>query len=258
MKQLLLFPDPKPLVERLGAEFFREAPHCPGVYLMRDATDNVLYVGKAKDLRQRLTSYRVANPERLPRRQLRLLRAVARIELEECADETGALARESQLLRSLRPRYNRAGTWVGPRRFISWKVTEPGLELVVTTAVEPGWNFYGPLGTSAFALRAILLRLFWCALYPESGHAGMPHGWFGGGVGASLTVPARATHRAEFQEGIISLSTALDRQPDRFVAWIRQRTAGLKHPFEIGIIDLDLSSLVEHLGVGPQENCRKL
>ena len=54
MPQLLLFPDPRPLVERLGADFFRQAPNHPGVYLMRDASDTVLYVGKAKSLRKRL------------------------------------------------------------------------------------------------------------------------------------------------------------------------------------------------------------
>src|SRR5205814_7676629 len=98
MSQMLLFPDPRPLVERLGLEFFRQAPQCPGVYLMRDAADSVLYVGKARNLRKRLGSSRVANPDRLRRRHLRLLRAVTRIELEECPDEASALRRESKLL----------------------------------------------------------------------------------------------------------------------------------------------------------------
>ena len=55
--QKLLFPDPKPLVERLGREFFWGLPESPGVYLMRDATDSVLYIGKAKSLRKRVNSY---------------------------------------------------------------------------------------------------------------------------------------------------------------------------------------------------------
>src|SRR5712671_2789978 len=126
MSQMLLFADPRPLVDRLGLEFFRKAPECPGVYLMRDAADTVLYVGKAKNLRKRLGSYRVANPDRLRRRHLRLLRAVARIQLEECSDETSALRREAKLLRGLRPRFNRAGTWPAPHRFLGWKVTERG------------------------------------------------------------------------------------------------------------------------------------
>ena len=56
--QRLLFPAAEPLVERLRGNFFREI---------------VLYIGKAKNLRKRLASYRVANPERLSRWHLRLL-----------------------------------------------------------------------------------------------------------------------------------------------------------------------------------------
>ena len=55
MRQLLLIPDPKPLEQRLGRRFFLEAPQQPGLYLMRDAADRVLYVGNAKNLRQRLS-----------------------------------------------------------------------------------------------------------------------------------------------------------------------------------------------------------
>ena len=108
--QRLLFPDPQPLVERLGGDFFRQLPEQPGVYLMRDANDTILYVGKAKNLRKRLGTYRVANPDRLSRRHLRLLRSVMRIEIQECPDELAALAREADLLRTVRPRFNRAGT----------------------------------------------------------------------------------------------------------------------------------------------------
>src|SRR5262245_47305578 len=108
MPQLLLFADPRPLVERLGLEFFRGLPQLPGVYLMKDATSAVLYIGKAKNLRKRLNSYRVANPDRLPRRHLRLLASVACIDFELCADESAALAREAQLLQSLKPKFNRA------------------------------------------------------------------------------------------------------------------------------------------------------
>src|ERR1700691_398354 len=106
MSQLLLIPDPRPLYERLGRRFFRQSPQRPGVYLMRDAADKVLYVGKAKNLRQRLRNYRIANPDRMPRRHLRMVREVARIEFQFCPGESAALKRESRLLRSLQPRFN--------------------------------------------------------------------------------------------------------------------------------------------------------
>src|ERR1044071_3784548 len=132
MGQMLLIPDPTPLAERLGQKFFRKAPKRPGVYLMRDAADNVLYVGKAKNLQQRLRHYRTANPDRMPRRHLRMLREVARIELQICPGESAALKHESKLLRSLKPRFNRAGVWPGKTSFIVWRIAREHIELGLT------------------------------------------------------------------------------------------------------------------------------
>ena len=75
----------------------------------------VLYVGRAKNLRKRLSSYRVANPERMPRRIIRLLHCVTRIEFDVCPDEASALQREESLICVLSPRFNRAGK-VWPRQ----------------------------------------------------------------------------------------------------------------------------------------------
>ena len=175
--QQLLFPDPRPLVERLGREFFRELPECPGVYLLRDAGNAVLYVGKAKNLRRRIGTYRVANPDRLARRQLRLLRAVARIELEPCANESVALAREAELLRELRPRFNRAGTWPGKARFLAWRCIDETIFFAVVENPADGWQRSGPMGGGAIHLRAALARLVWFAVNPELTITAMPAGW---------------------------------------------------------------------------------
>ncbi len=73
-----------------------------------------VYVGKARNLRRRLGSYRVANPERLPRRIIRLLHQVRRIEWDVCASEVAAREREALLICVLQPRFNRAGqVWAG-------------------------------------------------------------------------------------------------------------------------------------------------
>jgi len=243
--QMLLFPDPRPLVERLGADFFRQAPEGQGVYLMRDAADTVLYVGKARNLRKRLASYRVANPDRLRRRHLKLLRTVARIELQECSDESAALARESELLRELRPRFNRAGTFPGSRRFVAWRATEGGLDLAVTTAVEPGWLFHGPLGAGAVSLHAILVRLCWCAIHPHCGLAQMPAGWFRGRSGQRVTIPRCEAARSDLEEPAAWLQALFAGDPDQFAAWIRERTAIESHPFELASRKEDLEALNE-------------
>lgn len=113
--QLWLFDPPKPLVERFGDDFFRSLPEVPGVYFMCGAAEGVLYVGKARNLRKRLSSYRVANPERFPRRIIRLLHQVRRIEWDECRSEAAACHREELLIRALTPRFNAAGK-VWPQR----------------------------------------------------------------------------------------------------------------------------------------------
>ena len=127
--QLWLFDPPKPLVERFGEEFFTTLPTGPGVYFMCGATEGVLYVGKARNLRKRLGSYRVANPERLPRRIIRLLHQVRRIEWDECRTEELARQREELLICVLAPKFNAAGkVWErrnGTVTPVRWKRPEP-------------------------------------------------------------------------------------------------------------------------------------
>lgn len=120
--QLWLWPPPRPLVERFGSDFFRRVPASPGVYLLCGPDAGVLYVGKAKDLRRRLATYRVANPERLPRRMLRLLQQVTRIEWDLCSTEAAAEHREELLICVLNPKFNRAGkVWPSPTAWRDWQ-----------------------------------------------------------------------------------------------------------------------------------------
>ena len=116
--QLWLFPPPRPLVERFGEGFFQEIPTSPGVYYLCGRAEGVLYVGKASNLRKRLKSYRVANPERMPRRTIRLLFLVERIEWDVCSDEATAGQREKLLIRVLQPRFNRANRYPPPRVYL--------------------------------------------------------------------------------------------------------------------------------------------
>ncbi|HEV2211547.1 MAG TPA: nucleotide excision repair endonuclease [Verrucomicrobiae bacterium] len=250
MPQLLMFADPRPLVERLGADFFREAPTGPGVYMMRDSADAVVYVGKAKNLRRRLGSYRVANPERMARRHLRLLRVVRRIELEQCADEAGALAREAELLRALRPRFNRAGTWPGTPRLLMWRVSEDGLELGIARpgageGSHPDWQVHGPLGAGAEHLRAALLRLLWCVFQPVRGLAGLPQGWFGGRLPAVARIARGAVADAEFESANQHLRRFCTGEAEALRRWLEASMRPSSGPFESAVREADLETLSE-------------
>jgi predicted GIY-YIG superfamily endonuclease len=176
--QQRFWPDPQPLVERLGKDFFRAVPESPGIYMMHGRASKILYVGKAKNLRHRLGSYRRANPDRMPKRIVRLLHLVETIAYEKCADESAALTREAELILTLKPRFNRAGVWRGPKKFLLWRCQREGLELAVSELQHDGWHEAGAFGGAAIYLHRALIRLLWTRLHPHKGLIGMPAGWF--------------------------------------------------------------------------------
>ena len=82
----------------------RHAPTSPGVYRMLNAANDVLYVGKAKNVRKRLSSY--ARPTGQVMRIARMIAATAVVEIISTATETEALLLEANLIKQLRPRFN--------------------------------------------------------------------------------------------------------------------------------------------------------
>jgi len=241
MGQLLLISDPRPLDERLGQKFFRLAPKRAGVYVMRDAADKVLYVGKAKNLRQRLQNYRVANPDRMPRRHLRMVREVARIEFQFCLGESAALKRESKLLRSMKPRFNRAGVWPGKTKFFVWRQVEERLELAVTEVPETGWQRYGPLGGNARHLHRTLARLLWLAMNPARSFVELPAGWAQGKVAEKLMI--RCGNSAK--KVAVALTDFFWEASNGFLPWLESEFTARTHPFERAVIVRELEVLKE-------------
>src|ERR1700738_1689305 len=86
------------------ARHARHAPASPGVYRMIDARGEVLYVGKAKNIKKRILAYR--RPQAHPTRIARMIAATASIEFVSTATETEALLLEANLIKRLRPRFN--------------------------------------------------------------------------------------------------------------------------------------------------------
>jgi excinuclease ABC subunit C len=80
------------------------APSAPGVYRMIDANGDVLYVGKAKNIRKRVLAY--ARPTGYDPRIERMVAATAALEFVSTATETEALLLEANLIKRLRPRFN--------------------------------------------------------------------------------------------------------------------------------------------------------
>ena len=87
-------------------EELKKLPHKPGVYLMRDADDTIMYVGKAVDLHKRVQSYfRTRIVGRGPQIE-QMVSLVARFEYIVTDSEMEALVLENNLIKENRPRYN--------------------------------------------------------------------------------------------------------------------------------------------------------
>ena len=82
----------------------KHAPSAPGVYRMIDAKGEVLYVGKAKNIKKRVTSY--TRPIGHDGRITRMIAATVTMEFVSTATETEALLLEANLIKRLRPRFN--------------------------------------------------------------------------------------------------------------------------------------------------------
>ncbi len=88
-------------------EMWRQTPHKPGVYLMKDRSGNTIYVGKAKDLHRRLANYFSPTAATLANHKTRaLINAIAAFDYFETRNDHEAFLLESKLIKQYRPHYN--------------------------------------------------------------------------------------------------------------------------------------------------------
>jgi excinuclease ABC subunit C len=142
-------PDPN---KKLG-----EVPHRPGVYLMKDRLKRVIYVGKARDLRKRLSQYFM--PSRRMTADLKtraLLDSIWDFEIHLVRNEPEALLLEGKLIKEFRPKYNIS--FRDDKRFLLVKVNLsdaiPRFQLA-RLKKEDGNRYFGPFA-HAGALRTTL------------------------------------------------------------------------------------------------------
>ena len=139
------------------AKLVHEVPHKPGVYLMRDRFNRVIYVGKARDLRKRVGSYFL--PSKLAQADLKtraMLAAVWDFETHTVQSEAESVLLEGKLIKEFRPRYN--VSFRDDKRFLLVKVdpTEewPRFRLA-RFKKDDGARYFGPYA-HAGALRQTL------------------------------------------------------------------------------------------------------
>ena len=97
--------------KKFGADFLQRLPTTPAVYLFVDERGDVLYAGKARNIRRRLQQYRNASRKKVDRKMRTLVREASAIEVRPQPSERDALLAENELIRTLRPRYNVDGAY---------------------------------------------------------------------------------------------------------------------------------------------------
>ncbi len=140
-------------------EKYRRAPHKPGVYIFRGAGGDMLYIGKARDLKKRLASY-VFGRSPSPRIERMLSRAVD-LEWIVTDNELEALILEANLVRQHKPRYN--VELRDDKHYPYIKITdEPFPRITIARRKGRDGLYFGPYAdrTGAVKLMRLVRRLF--------------------------------------------------------------------------------------------------
>jgi excinuclease ABC subunit C len=133
------------------SETLAQLPDTPGVYLMVDANERILYIGKAVSLRNRVRSYFQESAALAPRVRMMVERVVD-VRTIVVSNEVEALILEANLIKRHQPQFN--VRLRDDKRYPYLKVTrEPFPRLLFTRAVrDDGARYFGPF-TDARGLR---------------------------------------------------------------------------------------------------------
>lgn len=111
-------------------------PTAAGVYRFFDEAGALLYVGKAKNLRRRLSQYRNAKRRKAHYKMRRIVAAASRLSWEICPTELDALLLETELIQKLRPTFNAAGAFSFLYPYVGIRREGTALRICLTTHPE--------------------------------------------------------------------------------------------------------------------------
>ena len=139
-------------------------PEDPGVYIMKDASGSVIYVGKALRLRSRLRSYFTPNPKGNPK-VISMISHITDFDYIVCANETEALLLECNLIKSYRPKYNILLTDDKEYPYIKITLNEDFPRVLkayrIEKDIDEGVRYYGPYLNGALNKSLDTLKTFY-------------------------------------------------------------------------------------------------
>lgn len=121
--------------QKFGADFFASLPSTPGIYKVFNSAGELIYVGKAKNLRRRLGQYRNAKRRKKHRKMRQIVGEAAEIKYELHATDLEACRAELLVIQEQRPKWNLAGAFHFLYPIVG--VAHEGRELSLLFTTEP-------------------------------------------------------------------------------------------------------------------------
>lgn len=213
----------------------RTLPALPGCYLFHDKRDEVIYVGKAVNLRNRVRSYFNPNTWAVYPKTGRLVREIERIEFVVRGSELEALIQEAELIKKHRPRYNirLKDDKRYPYLKVTWQDDFP--TVMVTRRLErDGARYYGPYSNAkaVYATRDALRRMFPFLNCDRviTGHDSRACMYYDIKLCSGPCIGA--INRAEYRANIQRLCDFLEGKSERVVDDVRARMAHAAEAFQ--------------------------
>ena len=201
-------------------------PRRPGVYLFRDRDDDVIYVGKAKNLRTRVRSYFYGDNRKSV---TQMLRDLVVIDHYVCPTELEAEVTELRLIHAHRPRYNRRSR---PPKSTHWvRLTRerfPRLSIVRTLRPDDGCLYLGPFRSRRHAERVV--TALWDATpirRCNTRNGARSAACHFAQLGVALCPCDGSVSEAEYAAVVADLRQAVEHAPQRLLTPLRDRVVRL-------------------------------
>jgi excinuclease ABC subunit C len=205
-------------------------PHKPGVYIYKDSSGKILYVGKAIDLYHRVSSYFTGAPD--SEKTAALVQHIARCETIEVTSELEALILEANLIKKYLPPYNIKLT--DDKDYLYIKITKEPFPKILTARkneLKDAKEYFGPFPSSLIVQTTLkkLRRIFpYCTAGPNSWLKGRPCFYYH--LGLCPGVCACKISQADYQKIIHRFSKFMQGKKDELVeSLVKEMEAAAKN-----------------------------
>jgi DNA polymerase-3 subunit epsilon len=153
-KRIEQFHTPPAAIKRVETTL-SNLPEEPGIYRMLDKDQNILYIGKAKNLKERVRTYFQAGAQH-PQKIARMVKQVHAIQYEVTGTELAALLMESKEIKRIKPQFNTASKKMRRFPFLRLNVNDefPRLEWS-STIINDGAEYFGPFRSGTLAREVV-------------------------------------------------------------------------------------------------------